>query len=261
MSDETPAKDAPDFDWVAIVEATRPDDATRLQRIQALRLRQTLARLQEWAAQTRLGATHAGPAAAFAVVSSQPTTPDALTDALARLFLWIFNLDSSIDDQPADRLGDPAWVDAVLRACAQSMLARISPIRPEQAIALGWAPLQMETTPAPDDDGGDDWPARLSAAASVWLDEAVAEWKHARHAAQWERILVEQLLACVGLMRQEFAWSALYRTQPTDARKGKLPTLDAYLDVAARTTGVHPAATLVCARIGPESEIWAHAQP
>ena len=273
----------PAFDWRALVAQSQPGDTTANQRAQASRLRLATAELTTWTNQFGLLPAFVRPSAMFAVVCTPPDAPDDQTRSLARLILWYYSFDTTLDSQPLERMGDPAWVDATIRASVAPLLPDV---RPAIAHGLGWggvAPTAIETVPP--------IIGRLSAALADWRETTFAPWErmapHLLVRQFWRQTLAEQLVVAATAMRQELAWTSAWRasrfmaphasgaTSAHVAARGALvaptttdaalltaaPTVAAYLRVANRTTGAHPTFALACRGMGCAPTAWAQRRP
>ncbi|HUY79799.1 MAG TPA: terpene synthase family protein [Ktedonobacterales bacterium] len=243
----------PVFDWRALVARSQPGDATTSQRAQAARLGAATAELTTWAEQFGLLTAYVRPSAMFAVVCTPPDAPDDLTRSLAQLILWYYSFDTTLDSQPLERIGDPAWVDAMISASVAPLLSdlRLSAVR-----RLGWLASAV-TDVAPEEPA---ITARLSAALADWRETTFAPWErmapHLLVRQFWRQTLAEQLADAATAMRQELTWTSAWRADRLVA-----PTMADYLRTAIRTTGVHPMLTLVCHASGQAPAIWPQRRP
>jgi len=244
---------APTFDWRALVAQTQPGDATPSQRAQAARLQAAITELSAWAEQFGLLIAYVKPSAMFAVVCTAPDTSADLTRSLARLILWYYSFDTTLDTQPDERLGDAGWVNAAIRVCLHPLLSdlRFGVLRRLGESAVPYAAKE----PMPPSIH------RLVAALTSWR----ATTLYARQLLGpddpahlfWRSAMAEELVRAALTMQQELAWTSAWRSDTlTEA-----PTSRAYMLVASRTVGVHPTFALGCAGLGVAPQAWRERRP
>lgn len=238
----------PPFDWQALVARSQPGDANARQRAQASRLRATTDGLTTWANQFGLLTAFVRPSAMFAVVCTSPDAPDDLTRSVARLILWYYTFDSTLDSQPLERIGDTAWVDATINASILPVLADLRLSVARRLVWLADAVLNDTTTPP--------MSGRLSAALADWLATTFGAWEPLAPdllvQAFWRQTVAEQLVDAATAMRQELMWTSAWRAGHMVA-----PTPDAYLRIASRTVGAHLMFAVACRGLGCAPALWA----
>ncbi|HEY7091686.1 MAG TPA: terpene synthase family protein, partial [Ktedonobacterales bacterium] len=151
---------------------------------------------------------------------------------------WIFITDTYIDQEDRPFLYGAEQIERTLLSClpalvrryGESELRRIGwPSLPPVTCLANESALPIDGTHKPDEE------RVFSGALTHWLERVAQRGVGLRRIAR-------QVARCIGSMRQELVWScALSQHVP----RSRLPTLDQYLLVAARTTGLHPTAALV----------------
>ena len=230
------------FDWRSIATTLRPGRETESQRRQAARA-QAIEPLLRTATATFVAANpsferYVSQSVFFATACAPRMLVDEDAALLAYLIWWIFITDTYIDQQDQPFLYDPEQIERTLLSCLPTLVRRHGE---SELRRIGWSSLPpatrldtesalpIEDTHKPDEE------RVFSDALTQWLERVAQRGVGLRRIAR-------QIARCIGSMRQELAWScALSQHAP----RSRLPRLDQYLLVAARTTGLHPTAALV----------------
>jgi hypothetical protein len=230
------------FDWRSIATELRPGRDSDSQRRQAARA-QAIEPLLRTATAAFVAANpsferYVSQSVFFATACAPQTLLDEDAALLAYLIWWIFITDTYIDQKDRAFLYDAEQVERTLLSCLPTLVRRHGESELRRS---GWpslppatwldteSALPIESSDKPDEE------LIFSDALTQWLERV------ARRGVGLRRI-ARQIARCIGSMRQELAWScALSQLAP----RSRLPTLDQYLLVAARTTGLHPTAALV----------------
>ena len=230
------------FDWRSIAAAARPGRDTESQRRQAARAQAIESLLRT--ATAKFVATnpsferYVSQSVFFATACAPQTVIDEDAALLAYLIWWIFITDTYIDQQDRSFLDDIQEVERALLACLPTLVRRYGT---SDLHRFGWTSLpsssRLTTTAAlsKENADGSDEGQIFRVALAQWLEQLAQRGVDLRHIAR-------QIARCIGSMRQELAWSGTLNQRSAASR---LPTLEQYLVVAARTTGLHPTAALL----------------
>jgi hypothetical protein len=234
-----PQQIAPRFDWPALLQDVRRGTTTAAQRTQRERIGRIATQICDWAGRWQLPTTHSEASAVFATCAAPPTMADRQIMAFATLIFWIYTLDSHMDRHEFAGKSERS-TDALLAHMDGDLTAATAPLRhmlsyAEQHAANFDLPWRSRHTVAP-------MCQSLGGALTAWLHEVADCWTAVHWQVQARRHLIaRQIAACVGMMRQEFAWNCLLHGT-TD--KLPLPTLDAYLMATHISIGVYPISAL-----------------
>ncbi len=246
--------DSPSFDWQALVQEKKPGARTDTQRQQAQRVQRVRAALQDWAESLGLPFEHVEESALYAVVSTDPTTPDTRALALGMIVLWIYLLDDYLDRRDVATLASSSFAAADLATLDRDLRAMLSPL----AGAAGWPSPRRTGAPA---QGSHD-AARLARALAAVLDALAAEWARlpgGRWRLRVRRALVARHIAeCVSAMRHELLWNVAYARQ----RRGTaaLPAFDDYLRNGTVSIGMPAVAAAAASLEDRPRHAWRAAQ-
>ena len=230
------------FDWRSIASTLRPGRETESQRRQAARA-QAIEPLLRTAAATFVAANpsferYVSQSVFFATACAPQMLVDEDAALLAYLIWWIFITDTYIDQRDQPFLYDAEQIERTLLSCLPTLVRRHGE---SELRRIGWPSLPpatwLDTESALPIEGANNLGEGhiFSDALTQWLGRVVQRGVGLRRIAR-------QIARCIGSMRQELTWScALSQHAP----RSRLPTLDQYLLVAARTTGLHPTAALV----------------
>lgn len=230
------------FDWRSIATTLRPGRETESQRRQAARA-QAIEPLLRTATATFVAANpsferYVSQSVFFATACAPWMLVDEDAALLAYLIWWIFITDTYIDQQDQPFLYEPEQIERTLLSCLPTLVRRHGE---SELRRIGWsslppaARLDTESALPIEDTHKPDEERVFSDALTQWLERVAQRGVGLRRIAR-------QIARCIGSMRQELAWScALSHHAP----RSRLPRLDQYLLVAARTTGLHPTAALV----------------
>ncbi len=230
------------FDWRSIATTLRPGRETESQRRQAARA-QAIEPLLRTATATLVAANpsferYVSQSVFFATACAPQTLVDDDAALLAYLIWWIFITDTYIDQEDRPFLYDAEQIERTLLSCLPTLVRRHGE---SELRRVGWPSLPpatwLDTESALPIEGANKLGEErvFSDALTQWLERVAQRGVGLRRIAR-------QIAGCIGSMRQELAWScALSQRAP----RSRLPTLDQYLLVAARTTGLHPTAALV----------------
>jgi hypothetical protein len=220
----------------------RPGRETESQRRQAARA-QAIEPLLRTATATLVAANpsferYVSQSVFFATACAPQTLVDEDAALLAYLIWWIFITDTYIDQEDRPFLYDAEQIERTLLSCLPILVRRYGenelrrsgwPSLPPATWFDSESALPIKDTHRPDEE------RIFRVALTQWLERIAQRGVSLRRIAR-------QIARCIGSMRQELAWScALSQHAP----RSRLPTLDQYLLVAARTTGLHPTAALV----------------
>jgi terpene synthase-like protein len=218
------------FDWRSIASELRPGRDSESQRRQAARA-QAIEPLLRTATAPFVAVNapferYISQSVFFATACAPQTILDEDAALLAYLIWWIFITDTYVDQQDRSFLYDSEQVEHTLLSCLPPLVRRYGE---NELRRIGWPSLPKEDADKPEKE------RIFSGAFEQWLKRVAQRGVGLRRIAR-------QIARCIGSMRQEFAWScALSQHAP----RSRLPTLDQYLLVAARTTGLHPTAAFV----------------
>ena len=230
------------FDWRSIATTLRPGRETESQRRQAARA-QAIEPLLRTATATFVAANpsferYVSQSVFFATACAPRMLVDEDAALLAYLIWWIFITDTYIDQQDQPFLYEPEQIERTLLSCLPTLVRRHGE---SELRRIGWSSLppatRLETESALpiEDTHKPDEERVFSDALTQWLERVAQRGVGLRRIAR-------QIARCIGSMRQELAWSCALSHH---ALRSRLPRLDQYLLVAARTTGLHPTAALV----------------
>jgi hypothetical protein len=218
------------FDWRSIASELRPGRDSESQRRQAARA-QAIEPLLRTATAPFVAANpsferYISQSVFFATACAPQTLVNEDVALLAYLIWWIFITDTYVDQQDRSFLYDSEEVERTLLSCLPPLVLRYGE---NELRRIGWPSLPKEDADTPDEE------RIFSGALEQWLERVAQRGIGLRRIAR-------QIARCIGSMRQELAWSCALSQH---ALRSRLPTLDQYLLVAARTTGLHPTAALV----------------
>lgn len=284
-----------EFDWQALVIEAFPGTSAAAPREQLARATRMQDLLIEWSSPFGAGLIKQfiRPSVLFAVASTPRTASDDLTLSLARLIYWIYSLDTALDALDAH---DDDSAILLLRLAATPLIEQLGA---DTFRRYGWnIEAQSDTATHGVTPYLRPGAAREIATVGPLLADAlralVARAAHARvKLASAEgvggntvsneffgQLTMDQLTQCVCALRQELLWSPTrrrarlapprLRNWPWDTGRGvrlrvvqrstTSPSLEAYLAIAERTTGVHPTAALICWLTFESEHVWLHAQ-
>jgi hypothetical protein len=230
------------FDWRSIATTLLPGRETESQRRQAARA-QAIEPLLRTATVTFVAANpsferYVSQSVFFATACAPQTLVDEDAALLAYLIWWIFITDTYIDQEDRPFLHGAEQIERTLLSCLPTLVRRYGE---SELRRVGWPSLPSATwldseSALPIEDTHEQDEERIfSDALTQWLERVAQRGVGLRRIAR-------QIARCIGSMRQELAWSCSLSQHTPRAR---LPTLDQYLLVAARTTGLHPTAALI----------------